>query len=409
VPRTTLNTLAIPGLLASLLTLLTLASPLHAMDAEDFQACLEGIEVKARSEGVSQTTLTDNLRTANWQDRVIELDRRQPEFTTPFHEYLNRRVTDERVERGRRLLEEHRELLEEVSAEYGVPSQYLVAFWGLETNYGSFFGNMRVIDSLATLACDPRRSGYFTSELVAALQILDSEAMGADDMEGSWAGAMGHVQFMPSVFRRHAVDHDGDGQRDLWGSIPDAMASAANFLSNIGWESGYRWGREVVLPEDFDFSLAGGDHSQSLGDWRRQGVRMPSGARLPAVDLEARLLLPAGHRGPAFLVYDNFDVIMRWNRSEFYAISVGHLADRIAGASGLHKPPPTDTPRLNREQVKALQEGLESAGHDPGPIDGILGPATRRAIRDFQRDADTVADGFPHPEVLEAFDVEVDG
>ncbi|MEA5445383.1 lytic murein transglycosylase [Gammaproteobacteria bacterium AB-CW1] len=387
---------------------LYLAAPQGAqaeVEQADFAACIDRIAHQAQAEGISTRIVDQKLRPARHIDRVIELDRRQPEFTTPFHDYLNRRVNEQRIRQGRQLLEEHGELLQSVARQYGVPAQYLVAFWGLETNYGSFFGRMPVIDSLATLACDLRRSDYFTGELLAALRILDEGAIDLERMEGSWAGAMGHVQFMPSVFLRYAVDHDGSGRRDLWGSIPDAMASAANFLSHIGWETGYRWGREVSLPEDFDFQLAGGDRRKSLAEWSRLGVRRGDGAPLPPVDIEAALLLPAGHRGPAFLVYDNFNVIMRWNRSEYYALSVGILADRIAGASGLHNPPPEDVPRLSRDQVQDLQARLREEGHDPGPVDGILGPATRRAIRSFQSEQGLVADGFPDPAVLDALDV----
>jgi membrane-bound lytic murein transglycosylase B len=371
-----------------------------------FAHCIDNLSLRAQSEGISSGVIEASLGQARYQARVIELDRQQPEFTTTFADYLNRRVTEQRVEQGRALLAEHRTLLDRVAREYGVPAQYLVAFWGLETNYGSFFGRMPVISSLATLACDERRSRYFSAELMSALRIIEEGSIDFERMEGSWAGAMGHVQFMPSVFLRYAVDYDRSGRRDLWGSLPDAMASAANFLSQIGWETGWRWGREVRLPEGFDYSLAGRDQRRHLAEWTRMGVMRADGGALGAADIEAALLVPAGHQGPAFLVYDNFDVIMRWNRSEYYAISVGHLADRIAGGAGLHQPPPEDAPRLDRGQVIALQEALAERGFDPGPADGILGPATRQALSRYQQDRNMVPDGFAGRAVLEQLGVE---
>lgn len=349
----------------------------------------------------------DSLADVRFVERVIELDRAQPEFTTRFADYLARRVTEERVERGRRLLEEHQGLLERIYREYGVPPRYLVAFWGLETNYGAYFGRMPVLDSLATLACDDRRSEFFTDQLVSALELIDEGSIAAQRMEGSWAGAMGHVQFMPSVFVEYAVDYDGDGRRDLWNSLPDAMASAANLLRAHGWERGWRWGREVQLPEGFPYALAGGDLRRPLAEWKALGVRDAYGRALPDADIDASLLVPAGHRGPAFLVYDNFDVIMEWNRSEFYALAVGRLADRLAGAAGLRNPPPEDTPRLARDEVIALQERLETRGFNPGPVDGIPGPRTRKAIRRFQQAHGMIADGFASREVLAKLDLRV--
>jgi membrane-bound lytic murein transglycosylase B len=335
-------------------------------------------------------------------DRVIELDRQQPEFTQTFTDYYNRRVTDQRVTQGREMLSRYGGLLEETQARTGVPPHYLVAFWGLETNFGSYFGNMPVPDSLTTLACDERRGNYFTTELLNALRIVDAGDIPAEQMVGSWAGAMGHVQFMPSVFLEYAVDADGDGRRDLWGSIPDAMASAGNFLRRIGWQPGLRWGREVRLPGKFDYSLAGRSKAQPLSAWVELGVTDAFGRPLPRLALPAALLVPSGHDGPALLVYDNFDVIMRWNRSEFYALSVGRLADEVAGAGPLQRPPPTDAVRFSRDEVRQLQADLARLGYDLGEPDGIFGPATRGALSGFQARHDMVPDGHLDGEAVAA-------
>ena len=372
------------------------------VDGDAFRACVVALTEEARAAGISESVIEEVLGDVEPVERVIELDRQQPEFTQTFAGYYNRRVTTERVQRGRAMLAEHRDLLEDIQRRTGVPPHYLVAFWGLETNFGSYFGNIPVPASLTTLACDERRGRFFASELMAALRIVDAGDIPPDDMVGSWAGAMGHVQFMPSVFLRYAVDADGDGRRDLWGSVPDAMASAANFLRGIGWQPGLRWGREVRLPDGFDYALAGRDQRRPLSDWVDLGVTDAFGRALPRLDLRAALLVPSGHDGPAFLAYDNFDVIMRWNRSEFYALSVGRLADEIAGASPLRQPPPADSLRIAREDVKRLQRDLASLGFDAGEPDGIFGPASRRALSRFQRQHGMVADGHLDGEALEA-------
>lgn len=384
----------------------TLTLPVIAQDEappmapEGFEECKLQLQEKAIAEGVSAETAQDVMTGVVHLDRVIELDRRQPEFTTTFADYVNRRVNDDRVSKGRELIKEHSALLEKVTAETGVPAPYLLAFWGLETNFGTYFGKMSVPDSLTTLACDTRRSGFFTTQLIAALRIIDEGAIPAEQMEGSWAGAMGHVQFMPTVFLKHAVDADGDGRRDLWNSLPDALMSAGRFLQSMNWDGDYRWGREVLLPDDFDYSLADGRRLR-LNEWRNLGITDAFGNPLAQEDIKAALIVPAGHRGPAFLAYHNFRVIMGWNRSEFYAIAVGHLADRIAGAGRLQNPPPEDTPALSRDRVLALQAALNERGYDAGKPDGIVGPATRSAIRHYQRDAGMIADGFPGQALLD--------
>ncbi|MDZ7749189.1 MAG: lytic murein transglycosylase [Halofilum sp. (in: g-proteobacteria)] len=387
--------------------LLAAATAAPAMTGEAFQACLARLQDTATAQGVSPAVAERALRDVEFVERVIELDRAQPEFTTTFDDYLGRRVTQERVERGRELLAEHRDLLERVYREYGVPPRYLVAFWGMETNFGDYFGRMPILDSLATLACDDRRSGYFTRQVVAALGIIDEGSIEAERMKGSWAGALGHMQFMPTVFARYAVDFDGDGRRDPWNSIADAMGSAGNFLSGVGWEQGWRWGREVTLPEGFDYALAGYDNARAVAEWKRLGVRTAYDRPLAASEHEAALLVPSGHEGPKFLVYQNFDVIMRWNQSEFYALAVGHLADRLTGVTGLVNPPPEDAPRLRRDQVMALQERLNERGFDAGPVDGIPGPQTRAAIRRFQAANGMIADGFASRELLDALSLQV--
>lgn len=366
---------------------------------EEFAQCLAQLGQTAVNAGVSEQTASRVVAGVEKVDRVIELDRRQPEFTTTFDDYLNRRVNQARIKKGRELLQTHRELLDRVTRETGVPAPYLVSFWGLETNFGAYFGKMSVPDSLATLACDERRSEFFTRQWVAALQIIDEGAIPAEQMEGSWAGAMGHVQFMPTVFLKHAVDADGDGRRDLWNSLPDAMMSAGRFLESMGWDGEYRWGREVLLPRNFDYGLANG-RKLPLAEWREHGITDAFGKPLARADINASLIVPAGHRGPAFLVYQNFDVIMGWNRSEFYAIAVGHLADRVAGAGSLQIQPPEDLPALSRQQIVDLQKVLRNQGFEPGPIDGILGSGTRSAIRQFQKTKNLVADGYPGVQVL---------
>ncbi|MEZ5560422.1 MAG: lytic murein transglycosylase [Pseudomonadales bacterium] len=367
-----------------------------------FAGCVLRLQDVARRRGVAEDVVTSVLGQVRYNGRVIELDRRQPEFTQTFADYFNARVTDTRVQRGRELLAEQRELLARVQTESGVPAQYLVAFWGLETNFGGFLGRMSVPDALATLACDGRRGEFFTDELVAALRIIEAGDIDAAGMEGSWAGAVGQMQFMPTSFLRHAVDADGDGKRDLWSSAADALASAGHLLQSAGWRTGERWGREVVLPPGFDYALAGRSHSASLTQWRALGVTTTAGEPLPAIDLPARLLVPAGHAGPAFLTYPNFDVIMRWNRSEYYALAVGHLADRIAGAGRLHQPLPDTGMRLTRTQVQTLQTQLQTLGHDVGTPDGVIGPATRAALAQFQRASGRVPDGYLDADLLRA-------
>ncbi len=383
----------------SLLSLPAIAQESEASSPAGFAECKARLQEQAIAAGVSSKTASEVMADVEHLDRVIELDRRQPEFTTTFADYLNRRVNDARVSKGRELLQEHQELLARVTRETGVPAPYLVAFWGLETNFGSYFGKMSVPSSLTTLACDPRRSTFFTEQLIAALRIIDEGAIPADQMEGSWAGAMGHVQFMPTVFLKHAVDADGDGRRDLWNSLPDAMMSAGRFLESMNWNGDYRWGREVLLPDNFDYSRADG-RRLPLAKWREMGITDAFGNALAGEPIEAALVVPAGHRGPAFLAYNNFRVIMGWNRSEFYAIAVGHLADRIAGAGRLQNPPPEDAPALSRANIISLQEALLQRGYEPGKPDGIMGPATRSAIRQFQAANSLVADGYPGESVL---------
>lgn len=366
---------------------------------EGFAACLEALQGQARAAGVAAQIVDDVVPTLQQQARVLELDGKQPEFVQTFAQYFNARVTESRIEQGRALYAQHREFLAQLQREYGVPGHYLVAFWGLETNFGSYLGRMPTLDSLATLACDTRRADFFGTEFIAALQLLEREGLSPADMQGSWAGAVGHTQFMPSNYLRYAVDGDGDGRINLWRSERDALASGARFLRDLGWVPALRWGREVRLPAGFRYELALSGEALPLAEWARLGVMRSDGAALPTAELQASLLVPAGASGPAFLVYDNFDVIMRWNRSESYALSVGHLADRIAGAGPLQQAPPAGQQPLARADVLALQQGLNALGFDAGAEDGLFGSGTRAALSRFQRSVGAVADGYPSAEI----------
>jgi membrane-bound lytic murein transglycosylase B len=374
----------------------------HAVPSEqDFEDWLAVLRDEARGKGISETTLDAALHDIAPLARVIELDRRQPEFTQTFWAYLRRSVTDARIERGRALLAKHRGLLNEIQAEYGVPSRYLIALWGLETNFGGYLGNFLVVEALATLAYDQRRARFFRGELLGALQIIEEGHISPEAMRGSWAGAMGHMQFIPSTFIAHAVDYTGDGRKDIWGSLPDAFSSAANALSNMGWQPGKLWGREVRLPKDFDLMLATLDLKKRLEEWSALGVRRANGSALPLEEMEGSIVLPQGHEGPAFLVYDNFRAILRWNRSINYAIAVGHLADRIIGMPQIATGRDAEHEPLSRDEIEELQQILNRLGFDAGSADGVPGARTRAAIRAFQKAFALPPDGYPAPALLQ--------
>lgn len=314
--------------LAGLVLACGLVAPaLPAAAATEFAAWLDGLRSEARSKGVSDRTLDQALAGVEPIPRVIELDQRQPEGRMTFVEYRGKVISDARIRQGRRLLAEHGPMLRQVEARYGVPAEIIVALWGIESSYGEFKGRFPVVASLATLAHDGRRAEFFRGELLSALQIIEAGDIEPDAMFGSWAGAMGQSQFMPSTYLGYAVDGDGDGRRDIWGTHADIFASMANYLSKMGWNSEYIWGREVKAGSGV--ASAGLDEERALATWQARGVRKLDGSALPAVAIDASLLKMDDGRGPSYLVYDNFRVLMRWNRSTYFATSVGLLADAI--------------------------------------------------------------------------------
>ncbi len=372
----------------------------------DFSAWLSGVKTEAAQRGISAGVLEQALADLELDPRVVELDRRQPEFTQTFSRYLGRAVTDARIKDGQDMMRRHANLLTALEREYGVPGRFLVAFWGLETNFGRIKGGFPVVGALATLSFDGRREAMFRRELFDALTILERGHIDAKSMTGSWAGAMGHTQFMPSTFLAHAIDRDGDGRVDLWNSIPDALGSAANYLHHLGWNFGFTWGREVRLPEGFDIDLASVSASAKetklpLQQWADLGVKRADGGSLPLADITAALIIPEGAEGAAFLVYDNYNVVLNWNRSVFYAIAIGHLADRLAGMGPLVAQPRTDEP-LSRSEVIDLQRGLIALEHLNGEADGILGSGSRRAVKSFQTANGLTADGYADRELANA-------
>lgn len=377
-----------------------MSAPSAALSAADFSQCKTRLADQALTRNLDTAFVSEVMETIAVNPRVIQLDRNQPEFVATFSDYYQKRVNDWRVTKGRELLITHQQLLENLEASYGVPAQYLVAFWGLETNYGGYRGNNDILNSLATLACDNRRSDFFSREFVNAMQLLHNQPIARDEFKGSWAGAMGHTQFMPSTYLRYAIDGNNNQTIDLFNEIEDALSSAANFLNQLGWQAGYRWGREVVLPEDFDFATYA-DSQHPLTLWHELGITDHLGTPIAELDIAAKLLLPTGADGPAFLTYRNFDIIMRWNASEFYALSVGRLADRINGAGELYRPLP-DLPKLSTDEIKSFQQVLNAQGFDVGAVDGILGPSTRRGILEFQRGNELVADGFLSNDTISA-------
>ncbi len=381
-----------------LLFLLGLLASLSAQAQSAFDSWLADLRQEAAAQGISQATLDAALSGLVPTERVIELDRRQPEFLQTFDAYVGRRVTPTQVERGQELLQEHAALLDEVEQKYGIPKAVLVAFWGLETRYGAVQGSLNVPASLATLSFDGRRSTFFRNQLLDALRIIDAGHVQAIDMNGSWAGAMGHMQFMPSTFLAYAVDGDADGRIDVWQSLPDAMYSAANYLSRAGWQVQEPVALEVLLPEGFDWRQARAAHRLPVAEWTALGVLQADGTALPEVKGRTAIVLPQGWQGPAFMVFDNFDVVMRWNRSVNYALTVAQLAHQLAGGSALSRA--GEAGALSSAQLKAMQQALNEMGFNAGTVDGMLGPRTQTAIRLYQALNQLPVDGYPAPSVL---------
>jgi len=300
-----------------------------AAPAATFSGWLDEVRAEARGAGIGEATLARALDGLEPIERVIELDRRQIETRIDFRTYRERVLSSERIERGQALLREHRALLARIADDYGVQPRFIVALWGIESTYGSYDGSFPVIAALATLAWDGRRAAFFRSELLHALRILDAGDIALEDMTGSWAGAMGQSQFMPSSYHHHAVDYDGDGRRDIWNSVPDVLASIASYLADAGWTDRYTWGREVRVPSGFEDGVHGLDLQKPLARWQALGIRRADGRDLPAVPIEASLLRTDDGAGPAYLVYHNFRVLLAWNRSTYFALTVGELSDRL--------------------------------------------------------------------------------
>jgi membrane-bound lytic murein transglycosylase B len=377
-----------------------------AQPAVPFPNWLESARQEALSRGISAATVTEAFAGLAPNPRVIELDNKQPEFTQTFWRYLDSAISEARINKGRALMQQNVGLLNRLEAQYGVPRRYLVAFWGMESDFGHNMGDFSVVRSLVTLAYDGRRSALFRDEMFDALTILDRREIDNAHMVGSWAGAMGQTQFMPSAFLKYAVDEDGDGRRNIWTSVPDALGSVANYMKTVGWETSRGWGREVLLPPHFDAALASLDTDATetvkpAAAWNALGIRRADGGVLSASDGPAALILPAGITGPAFLVSGNYRMILKYNHSTFYAVAVAYLADRLGGAGPLTAPHQQSEP-LSREDVLALQRGLSTLGLLPGTPDGIAGAATRQAVRAFQKANGLPPDGFIDAQLMAA-------
>ncbi|MDQ3495491.1 MAG: lytic murein transglycosylase [Pseudomonadota bacterium] len=383
------------------------ATAAPAIDAAAFSTCRNRLRAQAEAAGIAGAGFDRHLTGVVPDASVLALLDAQPEFSTPIWDYLAGLVDAERVADGSAMLREHSGTLARAERTYGVDAATIVAVWGVESDYGKTFGKRPLLQSLATLSCFGRRQEFFRGELFATLALLQSGDLRAEGLTGSWAGAFGHTQFMPTTYRRLAVDFDGDGRRDLVGSIPDALGSTANYLKRAGWRTGETWGFEVRLPTGFAASLAGRRSKRALSDWTARGVTRVDGSALVAGNLngatQAGVLLPAGSGGPAFVVLRNFDAIYSYNAAESYALAIAHLSDRLRGGGRFVASWPTDDPGIGRGERRELQTLLLARGHAIGEADGMIGTLTRRAIVvEQQRLGIAPADGRAGRKVLEA-------
>ena len=369
-------------------------------DQATYQKFVKEFRTVARRHGIPGSLYDRAFRGLTPDPEVIERNNRQPEFVLPPSHYMALVVTDTRIRGGRTQLSEYAVDMDVIERRYGVDRHLLVAIWGMETLYGTLRGKRNVIRSLSTLGYKGRRAEFGRKQLLAALKILKAGDITLDRMTGSWAGAMGHTQFIPTSYAAYAVDFTGDGRRDIWDTPQDALASAANYLRGNGWVHGRPWGHEVVLPERFDAGLAGRKHERAIRQWQRLGLRRADGRALPYLEDPAYLYLPAGRGGPAFLLRRNFRSIMRYNPAHKYALAVGHLANRLRGEERTLTWP-DGIGAIAEPRRKELQRLLAAKGYEIGGADGIIGPKTRAAIRDYQRRKQRRVDGFPRPELLD--------
>ncbi|MGE7958357.1 lytic murein transglycosylase [Pseudomonas sp. NPDC089530] len=399
----------LPSIQAAPLAAPATATPL-AVDNLDIQPTQTfaqwqaGFRIEALNAGI-RADLFDRVFAGITPDMsVIKADRSQPEFARPVWEYLDGALSPLRVRKGQALINQYADILQQIEQRYGVDRQALVAVWGMESNFGEFQGNKSVIRSLATLAYEGRRPAFANSQLLAALQILQHGDIQPEKMLGSWAGAMGQTQFIPTTYNTHAVDFDGDGRRDIWNSPADALASTAHYLQSSGWQKGQPWGFEVQLANGFDYALADGAIRKPVAEWLRLGMKLPNGASVPpgSEQLSAALLLPAGYRGPAFLILDNFRAVLKYNNSSSYALAVNLLSQRFNGSGLINGLWPKDDMPLSRTERIELQNLLSANNYDAGNPDGIIGANTRKAIRSAQQSLGWPADGYPTHKLLES-------
>ena len=385
----------------------TVSTSANFQPQNHFQTCLANLRSQAIDKGVSGSSYDRYTQNLSPDYSVIERLNYQPEFSTPIWDYLSGLVDDERVQAGQQKLAQHRDVLNRVAAAYGVPAETVVAVWGVESNFGAISGSYPLLQALGTLSCEGRRQSYFRGEFFTTMRLLQRGDVTESQLKGSWAGAFGHTQFMPSTYDELAVDFDGDGRRDLVSSIPDALASTANFLKRRGWQTGHPWGFEVNVPAGMSLSGEGRRNKKSLSSWVNRGLTRADGSALIQGNLsgssQAGLMAPAGANGPVFLVFRNFDAIYSYNAAESYALAIAHLSDRLMGQSAFRTAWPTDDAGTSRAERREIQRFLLSRGYDIGEVDGLIGDKTRQAIRQEQIRLGLAATGRAGQQILTAF------
>jgi membrane-bound lytic murein transglycosylase B len=391
-----LNSLTLLALLAGL----AVALPDRAVAAQSFAQWVQAFWPSARAAGITRATFDRAFAGLTPDPEVIEQANYQPEYVKPIGEYIDRAVSDKRIEAGKQKLEENKTLLDAIEKKYGVDRHILIAIWGVESNYGTQPGDKNVIRSLATLAYSGTKAKFARQQLIVALKILQRGDVSLEQMNGSWAGAMGHTQFIPTTYNSFAVDYDGDGKRDIWNDVADSLASTASYLKVSGWRPGESWGYEVAVPKNINVARISENTVKPLGDWQKLGFVRAGGAAYPRLTDSATLFAPAGANGPVFLVLNNFRSILHYNTAKSYALAVGHLADRLRGGGPFVHPWPTDETHLALDQRVELQQRLAAKGLLTGDADGVIGPATLEAVRAYQRAKNLPVDGFPSMTIL---------